>query len=53
MKFEFTLEETNLVMASLGRMPYESVFQLVDKIKSQAGLQLQQTQLQEPVSDPA
>jgi len=53
MKFEFTLEETNLVMASLGRMPYESVFQLVDNIKSQAGPQLQQAQLQEPVSDPA
>jgi len=43
MKFEFTLEELNVVMAALGRMPYESVFQLVEKIREQAAPQLQNT----------
>jgi len=42
MKFEFTLEELNLIMAGLGRMPYESVFQLVENIRKQAGPQLPQ-----------
>jgi hypothetical protein len=41
MKFEFTIEELNLVMAALGRMPYESVFQLVENIRKQAGPQIQ------------
>ena len=40
MTFEFTIEELNLIMASLGRMPYESVFQLVEKIRQQAAPQL-------------
>jgi hypothetical protein len=43
MKFEFTLEELNVVMAALGRMPYEQVFQLVEKIREQAAPQLQNT----------
>jgi hypothetical protein len=42
MTFEFTIEELNVIMASLGRMPYESVFQLVEKIRAQAASQLQQ-----------
>jgi hypothetical protein len=42
MKFEFTIDETNLIMASLARMPYESVFQIIENIKQQAGPQLPQ-----------
>ena len=42
MKFEFTIEELNTIMASLGRMPYESVFQLVENIRKQAAPQIQQ-----------
>ena len=42
MKFEFTLEELNVIMAALGRMPYESVTLLVDKIREQATPQLKQ-----------
>jgi len=41
MTFEFTIEELNVIMAALGRMPYESVFQLVEKIRAQAASQLQ------------
>lgn len=39
-KFEFTLEQTNLIMASLGRMPYESVAQMIAEIQKQAQSQL-------------
>jgi len=44
MKFEFTLEQINTVMAALGRMPYEQVFQLVENIRQQAAPQLQEAQ---------
>jgi hypothetical protein len=42
MKFEFTIDEVNTIMAALGRMPYESVFQLVDNIRQQAAPQIPQ-----------
>ena len=40
MKFEFTLDEVNVIMAALGRAPYEQVFQLVENIRKQAAPQL-------------
>ena len=43
MKFEFNMEEINIIMASLARMPYEQVFQLIDNIKAQATPQIQNT----------
>ena len=46
MNFEFTIEETNVIMSALGRAPYEAVFQLVEKIRTQAGPQL-------PANNPA
>lgn len=36
MKFDLTVDEANLVLSALGRMPYESVFQLVAKLQEQA-----------------
>ena len=36
MKFEFSIQEINLILGSLGRMPYEAVFALVEKIQAQA-----------------
>jgi len=44
MNFEFTIEEVNVIMAALGRAPYETVFQLVEKIRQQAAPQIQQQQ---------
>jgi hypothetical protein len=41
MKFEFTIDEINAIMAALGKAPYEQVFQLVEKIRAQAAPQLQ------------
>ena len=35
MKYEFTVEEINIILAALGKAPYESVFQLVDNIRNQ------------------
>jgi hypothetical protein len=42
--FEFTIDEANLILGALGRMPYESVFQLVDNMRQQAGPQVQALQ---------
>ena len=36
MKLDLALEEVNLILTSLGRMPYEAVFEIVEKIKAQA-----------------
>ena len=44
MKFEFSLDEINVVMNALGRMPYEQVFQLVENIRQQAAPQLADAQ---------
>ena len=42
MKLELSLQETNTILTGLGRLPYEAVFELVDKIKNQAAPQLNQ-----------
>lgn len=39
-KFEFTVEQTNVILASLGRMPYDSVAALVTEIQKQAQAQI-------------
>ena len=40
MNFEFTIEEVNVIMAALGKAPYEQVFHIVEKIRQQAAPQL-------------
>lgn len=42
MKLDLSLQEINTVLTGLGRLPYEAVFELVDKIKGQATPQLNQ-----------
>lgn len=44
LKFTFSLDETNLILESLGEQPYVKVSQLIAKIQQQAGAQLQVTQ---------
>jgi hypothetical protein len=46
MKLELTVEEVNMILAALGKQPYEFVFKLIGNIQQQAQLQLQA----EPVS---
>ena len=36
----FTVEEANLIMASLHKMPYEAVFRLIANIQEQAQKQM-------------
>lgn len=41
LKFELTLEETNTILSSLVKQPYDSVANLINKIQQQAQPQLQ------------
>lgn len=43
---DLDLNELNLVMAGLGKLPYEQSFQIVDKIRQQVGPQIQEQQQQ-------
>jgi len=40
-KIELSIEEINVVLSALSRMPYESVFSLIPKIQKQGQEQLQ------------
>ena len=41
MKFDFSITEINLILQSLGNMPYVQVFELVQKIREQVQPQIQ------------
>lgn len=41
MKFELSLEEAQIVLVGLSKLPYEAVADLIDKIKAQAAPQIQ------------
>lgn len=45
--FTLTLEEANVVLTSLSKMPYESVVNLITKLKQQADAQMQENQTRE------
>jgi hypothetical protein len=36
MKLDLSIQEINTILASLGRMPYEAVFGVIEKIQEQA-----------------
>lgn len=38
-KLELTLDEANAVLANLGRLPYDQVFSLIQKIQAQGAPQ--------------
>lgn len=40
LKFEFTIDETNVILGSLSKQPFEFVSGLITKIQQQAGPQL-------------
>jgi hypothetical protein len=44
MKVELTIPEINMILQSLGNMPYAQVFELVEKIRTQAQAQVQTTE---------
>ena len=43
-KFELTLDEANLILAALGKAPFEQVAGLINKLKEQATPQLERVQ---------
>lgn len=40
-KLELTIDEVNAILASLGKHPFEAIFQLVNKIQQQGAGQIQ------------
>ena len=50
-KFDLTIDEANLVLASLAKMPFEQVFNLIGKLKQQADEQMNNTPRTMPLPD--
>jgi hypothetical protein len=46
MKIELTINEVNMILQALGNAPYAQVFELVEKIRTQAQAQVQTTEQQ-------
>jgi len=46
MKLELTINEVNVILQALGNAPYAQVFELVEKIRTQAQAQMQSTEQQ-------
>jgi hypothetical protein len=46
MKIELTINEVNMILQALGNAPYAQVFELVEKIRTQAQAQVQPTEQQ-------
>lgn len=44
MKIELTVEQVNVVLASLVKQPFEVVYQLIDNIRSQANAEIAKEQ---------
>ena len=47
-KLEFSIDEVNGILQAVGQMPYAQVAGLVDKIREQAGPQVQSIQASQP-----
>ncbi len=43
LKFEITVEEGNLITTALGKLPFENVYLLIQKLQAQATPQLEQS----------
>lgn len=43
---QMTLDQVNVVLTSLGKLPYESIAPLMNSIQHQASIQMQQYQAQ-------
>jgi hypothetical protein len=46
MKLELTINDVNMILQALGNAPYAQVFELVEKIRTQAQAQVQTTEQQ-------
>ncbi len=44
MKLDLTINDVNVILQALGNAPYAQVFELVEKIRTQAQAQVQSTE---------
>lgn len=52
-KLEFNVDQVNIILASLGKQPFEAVAPLINEIQKQATPQLQaEVKLEKPENDP-
>ena len=51
MKFDFTLEEVNIILAGLGKLPAENSYELINKVKYLAEAQLSMMQSDTPENE--
>ena len=49
-KLELTVEEVNAILASLGKHPFDTIFQLIGKIQQQGNAQLAAQQPEAPAA---
>lgn len=47
LQLELTLEEVNTILTALGQQPYVQVYELIGKIRQQAGAQVQSDKKQQ------
>jgi len=50
-KLELTIEEVNTILASLGKHPFEQIFQLMNKIQQQGAEQVKQLEAEQANKD--
>jgi len=43
-QLELSIDQTNIILAALGKMPYADVFQLINVIQEQATAQINQSE---------
>lgn len=51
LNFNLTLDETNVILAALGKLPYEAAAPVIDKLRQQAQPQLQQAPQEQAGAD--
>lgn len=49
-KLELTVDEVNAILSSLGKHPFENIFQLINKIQAQAIPQVPQAPAETPAA---
>jgi len=52
-KLELTIDQLNIALASMGKMPYEQVFPVINEIQRQANIQIEQQQAEAAAEVPA
>ena len=51
LKFEFTVDQANMILGALGAQPYQQVAGLIEAIKQQAAPQVQAAPAEAPAAE--